>query len=199
MVFERIGSGAECHLGGITLLITKLSSAGQLDLVFLVIVIPVTGHIHGTMKDFSRTKRLVALLAEQCWQACVFPQYRVWNLLMIVEWIQARMEGLGAIQQAKATGRTCGRNAVGVGEVNTTSSQPIHVRSDRLGVAAQKPGPVIHVIDGNEQNIWPVGQAIGKATKTEQQPCGKDAYRQNRLPEFESGPSYTTEIIVSAR
>ena len=119
------------------------------------------------MENFSRTKRLVALLAEQRRQTCVFAQYRVWNLLMIVERIEARMEWLGAVQQAKATGRTCGSNAVCVGKFHTTSSQPIHVRSDRLGVAAKKPGPVIHVIDGNEQHIRSVGQTAGKATDTE--------------------------------
>ena len=73
--FERIGSGAECHLGGITLLITKLRSVGQFDLVFLVVLIPVTGQIDRTMENFPRTKRLVALLAEQRGQACVVPQY----------------------------------------------------------------------------------------------------------------------------
>ena len=150
------------------------------------------------MEDFSRTKRLVALLAEQCWQAGVLPQYRVRDLLMVVEWIQARMEGFATVQQAKPTGRTCGRNAVCVGEVHTTSSQTVHVRSDRLGMTTKKAGPVVHVIDGNEQNVRSVGRAVGKATKTEQQPCGKDAYRQISLPEFDSGPSYTAEIIVSA-
>ena len=138
------------------------------------------------MEDFSRTKRLVALLAEQCGQACVFTQYRFWNLWMIVEWIQARMERFDSVQQAKATGRTCGRYAVSVSEVHTTSCQLVHVRSDCLGVAAEKSGPVIHVIDGNEQNIWLVGEAVGKVTKNEQQPCSKYAYRQIRLPEFDS-------------
>lgn len=55
-----------------------------------------------------------------------------------------------------------------------------------MGMAAEKPCPVIHVIDGNEQNIWPVGEAVGKVTKNEQQPCSKYAYRQIRLPEFDA-------------
>ena len=70
------------------------------------------------------------------------------------------MEGLGAVQQTKATGRTCRCNAVCVRKVNAASRQPIHVGRDCLWVTTKKSRPVVHVIDGNEQNIRLVAPTV---------------------------------------
>ena len=43
--------------------------------------------------------------------------------------------------------------AVGIGEIAAPLGEAVHVRRERLGMAAEKTGPVVEIVDGDEQDV----------------------------------------------
>ena len=63
------------------------------------------------------------------------------------------MERLYPIQKRISAWRTSGRRTMGIRKVYARLCQPIQIGRFRLRVAAEKPRPVVHVIDRNEQDV----------------------------------------------
>jgi hypothetical protein len=54
-----------------------------------------------------------------------------------------------------------------VGEISTPLCQGIHVRSDRLGMAPEKTGPVIEIVDADQQDVGTFNCAGGTGENQE--------------------------------
>ena len=68
---------------------------------------------------------------------------------------------------------------MGIGKNHPLGSQFIHVGGPGLGIALQHAGPVIQIIDGNEQHIWFFVLAAGVFSFTVFAHCAKQEDRKN--------------------
>lgn len=105
------------------------------------------------VKEFSGAADIVSILLEKLGQ-----ENRV-----VEDGIVDQRTGVDVVARGRRAdsahdggpGRTAGRGrAVSVCKSYPSGSQIVEVRRLRLGVALEDAVPVIHVIDGDEQNIW---------------------------------------------
>ena len=98
-------------------------------------------------------------------------------------WAQPRKQG-----RTRRVAQSGGR--MSVGENDTALGEPFHVGRDGLGMSVQRTDPVVHVVDGDEQNI-------GRVNRLPVSECGnadrKHRQRQ-RAPKLDRGGSNHIEI-----
>lgn len=77
------------------------------------------------------------------------------------------MEGFDAEEERVAAWRAAGGGAMGIGEIDPFPCEPVHVWGHGLRVSAEEAGPIVHVVDGDEENVRRL--LIGAACRSEKQ------------------------------
>ena len=114
--------------------------------------------IEAAVKDLARAEGRVAVRFEPLEERLVAPQL-LRRAEPRAERVHARGGGPQPGEQARPRRVAQRRLAVRVGERRPARRELVHVRRYHLRVAAERPDPVVQVVDGDEQHVRPLGAA----------------------------------------
>src|SRR5205823_4619679 len=116
----------------------------------------------GDIKNFSATNNAIAIGPKILRQ-----RHRVWNEFAKAMQVSINPGGGWPQTRDERDARRIAqrRGAIGVSEKHSAFCEPVDIRRLSLWMAAHHANPIVHVIDGDEQNFWFRGAGLRAAAE----------------------------------